>query len=202
MESASRPGRVSRTCRCRRSRALSGPDRSPWATRNSTPATASIHRSGEHSLRSLSPGSAATAAGGSSPSTSACPRIAPAPAPATGTQIDKAGLWSIYVQAISRLFEQLHADPPPINYERRRITAQPATVQAQARRLLPDAKREDRRGFSARLWTLYTGGEIEFAPAPLSDWAQAAEPASSEAIEAAAAALGNLTDEPLVWQPP
>ncbi|MGV1009548.1 MAG: TniQ family protein [Dermatophilaceae bacterium] len=54
--------------------------------------------------------------------------------------IDKAGLWSIYVQAISRLFEQLHADPPPINYKRRRITAQPATVQAQARRLLPQGR--------------------------------------------------------------
>ena len=116
--------------------------------------------------------------------------------------IDKAGHWPDYVRAIARLFEQLHADPPPIDYERRRITAQPAAVQAQARRLLPDATGEDRRRFSAALWSLYTGGDLEFAPTPLSKSAKATGTEPDELIEAAARGLGKRTDEPLVWQPP
>lgn len=130
----------------------------------------------------------------------------PASCASTGARhwhaIDKAGHWPTYIHAISRLFELLHADPPPIDYQRRRITAQPAAIQAQGRRLLTDATREDRRGFGARLWTLYTGSEIQFAPAPLSEGPQPGGPAPDEMIAATAAALGKPPDEPLVWQPP
>lgn len=116
--------------------------------------------------------------------------------------IDKAGHWPTYVRAIARLFEQLHADPPPIDYERRRITAQPAAIRAQAWRLLPDATRGERRRFSATLWTLYTGGEIGFAPMPLHEWAMTDAAEADDAIESAATELGKPTGEPLSWQPP
>jgi hypothetical protein len=116
--------------------------------------------------------------------------------------IDKAGLWPTYVRAISRLFEQLHANPPLIDYERRRITAQPAAIRAQAWRLLPDARRGDRRRFSASLWVQYTGGELQFAPAPLHEWTTTDDSETGEVIESAATGLGKPTGEPLAWQPP
>lgn len=117
--------------------------------------------------------------------------------------IDKAGLWPSYVQAISRLFEQLHANPPPIDYERRRLTAQPEAIKTVARKLLaPDATRDKQRAFCAHLWSVYTGGNNIFAPPPLSECAEAPEPTSGEATDAAARALGKPTHEPLVWQPP
>ena len=47
--------------------------------------------------------------------------------------LDQAGHWPTYTNAIGALFEQLHANPPPIDYERRRITAQPAAIHAVAR---------------------------------------------------------------------
>ena len=116
--------------------------------------------------------------------------------------IDQAGHWPTCVRAIARLFEQLHADPPPNDYERRRISAQPAAIRAQAWRLLPNARREDRRRFSATLWTLYTGSELDFAPTPLHEWAMTSGTETGDVIEAAATGLGKPTDEPLAWQPP
>ena len=117
--------------------------------------------------------------------------------------IDKAGHWPTYVQAIGRLFEQLHACPPPIDYERRRITAQPDAVKTLVRkRHAPDSTRDERRAFCAHLWSVYTGGHITFAPKPLSGWANDHEDAPDDVLESAATGLGRPPGEPLTWQPP
>ena len=131
----------------------------------------------------------------------------PAHSASTGARhwhaIDKAGHWPTYVRAIARLFERLHADAPPIDYERRRITAQPEAIKTLARNLLaPDVTRDDRRAFSAHLWGAYTGGHISFAPKPLSEWANDQEEEPKDVLEAAATGLSRPPGEPLTWQPP
>lgn len=79
---------------------------------------------------------------------------------------------------------------PPIDYERRRITAQPEAIKTLARNLLaPDATRDDRRAFGAHLWGAYTGGHISFAPRPLSEWANDQEDEPKDVLEAAATGL-------------
>jgi len=117
--------------------------------------------------------------------------------------IDKAGLWPTYVRSIARVFEQLQADPPPIDYERRRITAQPDAIKALARKFLaPETTRDERRAFCAHLWSVYTGGHITFAPKPLSEWANDQEDAPKNVLESAATGVGRPPGEPLTWQPP
>ncbi|MBK8867394.1 MAG: hypothetical protein V9G15_12985 [Dermatophilaceae bacterium] len=116
--------------------------------------------------------------------------------------IDQAGHWTTYVRAIARLFEQLHADLTPIDYEWRRISALPAALRAQAWRLLPNATRGEPPRFSASLWVQYTGGELQLAPAQLHEWNATDDPETGDVIESAATGLGKPTGEPLAWQPP
>lgn len=117
--------------------------------------------------------------------------------------IDKAGLWPAYTRAIAELFEHLHAHPPPIDYQRRRITAQSAAVQAQARHILaPEATPEDRRAFCATLWNAYTAGDLSFAPEPFRRASLECETADDELLVQAASGLGKPPTEPLTWRPP
>lgn len=120
-------------------------------------------------------------------------------------KIDKAGLWPAYMRAIVRLFDHLHAAPPPIDYERRRITAQPTRITAEARRALTAHPHLGigRRHYARALWAAYTQAEPDFAPADLhATTTEGHPPIPEEILSESARRLGKPDTEPLAWHPP
>lgn len=117
--------------------------------------------------------------------------------------IDKAGHWANYVTAIDRLFQDLHSHPPPIDYERRRITAQPQAIASQAR--VAAADHPDRQiatsDFALSLWGAYTGTHAGYAPAELAEDDDHSSTFAS-LFDRYATALGKPAAEPLTWRPP
>jgi hypothetical protein len=121
--------------------------------------------------------------------------------------IDSAGLWPAYVTTIGNLFERLHNDPPPIDYERRRVTAQPALVLREARRALANSQvlalAIEQHTYASALWSTYTGGNSDHAPAEIRATIQPPHLAiPQEALTDSALQLGKPKIEPLVWRPP
>lgn len=129
--------------------------------------------------------------------------------------IHTSGRWRQYLAGLDCLFHQLHDDPPPINYQRRRDTAfdaellRPVADQLHAR-LPEDVRRRASRAQWRRVtWALYTGGDLTNAPPAhyRTDMAPTgpARPPLAKAAELIEAAWPEefLPDsEPLVWTPP
>jgi len=121
--------------------------------------------------------------------------------------LDSAGLWPTYVATIGNFFERLHRNRPPIDYERRRITAQPALVLREARRALTASqvlrRVTDQHTYANILWSIYTGGNTDYAPPEIRATIQAPNLAIPlEAITDSAVHLGKPKAEPLTWRPP
>jgi len=124
--------------------------------------------------------------------------------------IDRAGRWPDYLRAVSDLFQLLHDSPPPIDYERRRITAQPARVTTAAGKLHGrDPHGTPGRAALARaLWSTYTGTHVSFAPSQLRPHVRDdPDDAPDDQLILRGAdllqqGLRPHHEEPLAWQPP
>lgn len=125
-------------------------------------------------------------------------------------KIEAADRTSAYIQAIDRLFIQLHEAPPPIDYERRRtLLWHVGTLAKSMARESPSAKGwpsishfDDHVEF----WATYTGGSTEFAPPSYRDAAWTATRGSIHSprldnlpIQDSASATAG---EPMTWTPP
>ena len=89
-------------------------------------------------------------------------------------QIHRAGHWHAYLSTLDDLFTRLHDQPPPIDYERRRLKAGdvPALL-GHAHDALEIAGTpshpDSAPALAQRFWQLYTGGHPDFAPALIAD---------------------------------
>lgn len=119
--------------------------------------------------------------------------------------ISNAGHWPAYVHAVADLFDQLHHHPPPIDYERRRFTAQPDLILKEARRATSTHRRAAPPvgTYALALWSTYTQTDTAFAPTELTPSSPNTDrPSPSQVLTQSAARLGMPPAEPLTWEPP
>lgn len=135
-------------------------------------------------------------------------------------RIVRAGLWPVVLAALTQLKEQLRLDPPPIDYQHRRIIADDTSRLSNA---LTDAGIHSRnqhdkhlRAVTARFWELFTGGDIRFAAAQFAlptdmhhSWPATRISIDMEYTGTFETAYGWMTTAntlrprgPLTWQPP
>ena len=124
------------------------------------------------------------------------------------------GRWNDYLRAVDALFCRLHRQPPPIDYERRRLTVADASVVLDLARhglaaTEPGGRvAPDPAPVALQFWSTYTGGDPAFAPTALIGPGRADQPPSD--VDALLTAMHTHLHRddpdadagPLSWQPP